>query len=215
MVWSTSPENAAKLKSLPAKDFCAVLNAAIRLPMGDADYVLSQIDSQSGKCSSIKDIPMELDWRYDQVNIDEFVMPPMITGVQENSRAAFPLRFQKSTSICAHRVALIGDAAHVVHPMAGQGVNLGIGDVRDLAAVIEESLRTGQDIGSYVFLKDYVTKAEPRVMPMCAGIEALWNLFAPNARGDDNYMLSMLRQTGMDIINEHLPSVKQEIVRRA
>ena len=52
--------------------------------------------------------------------------------------AAFPLAFMRLPSAIAHRLALVGDAAHGVHPLAGQGVNLGFGDAEALAAVLRE-----------------------------------------------------------------------------
>jgi 2-octaprenyl-6-methoxyphenol hydroxylase len=56
---------------------------------------------------------------------------------------SFPLRLQLATSFVAPRLALIGDAAHVVHPIAGQGLNLGLKDVAALAEVVVEAMRLG------------------------------------------------------------------------
>lgn len=63
-------------------------------------------------------------------------------------RAAFPLRLQLAQSLLAGRVAIVGDAAHAVHPLAGQGVNLGLRDVSTLRATLAQSRRRDADVGS-------------------------------------------------------------------
>ncbi|HZX77492.1 FAD-dependent oxidoreductase [Lysobacter sp.] len=63
-------------------------------------------------------------------------------------RAAFPLRLQLAKSLLAGRVAIVGDAAHAVHPLAGQGVNLGLRDVGTLRVTLAQSRRRGADVGS-------------------------------------------------------------------
>ena len=63
-------------------------------------------------------------------------------------RAAFPLRLQLAQSLLAGRVAIVGDAAHAVHPLAGQGVNLGLRDVGTLRVTLAQSRRRGADVGS-------------------------------------------------------------------
>ena len=73
-------------------------------------------------------------------------------------RAGFPLKLTLGTAYVAPRVALIGDAAHVVHPMAGQGVNLGFGDVAVLAQELEKGIGAGSDVGDYHVLTKYQNK---------------------------------------------------------
>lgn len=77
---------------------------------------------------------------------ETFQVPPKITDVVSD-RMAFPLSLMHAHNYASRRVALIGDAAHTVHPLAGQGVNLGFGDASDLAKVISEGLLVGSDIG--------------------------------------------------------------------
>lgn len=67
--------------------------------------------------------------------------------VSSSRRAAFPLRLQQAESYIAPRFALLGDAAHVVHPLAGQGVNLGLGDAGAMVERLIEARRQGRDIG--------------------------------------------------------------------
>ena len=70
-------------------------------------------------------------------------------------RWSYPLALSLAESYVAHRLALIGDAAHALHPVAGQGLNLGIRDVAALAEVIVDARRTGLDFGMKTVLVDY------------------------------------------------------------
>lgn len=75
--------------------------------------------------------------------------------LEEPSVQAFPLRLQIAKSFVAPRLALIGDAAHVIHPVAGQGLNLGLKDVAALAEVVIDAMRLGQDHGAADILERY------------------------------------------------------------
>ena len=94
---------------------------------------------------------------------------------------AFPLRLGRVSSMIAPRVALVGDAAHLVHPLAGQGMNLGFGDV----AALEQALRerdAGRDPGDRLALRRYArARAEP-VAAMRAATDGLQRLFDPTRR---------------------------------
>ena len=73
----------------------------------------------------------------------------------EGPRFVYPLALQLAERLTAPRVALLGDAAHGVHPIAGQGLNLGLKDAAALAEVLVEALRLGEDIGSEAVLERY------------------------------------------------------------
>lgn len=75
--------------------------------------------------------------------------------LEEKSVQTFPLRLQIARSFVAPRLALIGDAAHVIHPVAGQGLNLGLKDVASLAEVVIDAMRLGQDHGAADILERY------------------------------------------------------------
>lgn len=91
---------------------------------------------------------------------------------------AFPLRLGRVGSMIGQRVALVGDAAHLVHPLAGQGMNLGLGDVAALADVLRERER-GSDPGDRLLLRRYArARAEP-VAAMRGATDALQRLFDP------------------------------------
>jgi len=139
LVWSTTPAIAKQLLAFPAQTFVSLVNAAFRLSHVDLKYLFTE--------TSPERIEQEITWRESISKADENTFPPRVVGVEESSRAAFPLKMNHVDEYTAERIALIGDAAHIIHPLAGQGLNLGLGDVKTLCSVIEESLGFGQDIG--------------------------------------------------------------------
>jgi len=144
LVWTTTPAQAAHLRSLSMVDFIAMVNAAFRLEVVDLDYMFSQPSGQVD----------ELQWRESvsptTAATENGELPHLIKSVQEGSTASFPLRLRQSTTYTTHRTALIGDAAHTVHPLAGQGLNMGLGDSRSLASAIEYAVEHGADIGNEI-----------------------------------------------------------------
>lgn len=119
--------------------------------------------------------------------------------------AAFPLRLIRVESVVAPGVALIGDAAHGVHPLAGQGVNLGFGDAEALVEVLVQHRRVG--LGDVRVLQRYArVRAEP-VQRMQALTHGLHHLFADSRA-------AWLRNAGMTLVNQ-LPPVKAALVREA
>jgi ubiquinone biosynthesis monooxygenase Coq6 len=82
-------------------------------------------------------------------------LPPPVAVETRGPRLSFPFRMSKANSYVGPRVALIGDAAHSVHPLAGQGLNLGLGDAEELAACLAGSSAAGADPGSLAQLRRY------------------------------------------------------------
>jgi len=145
LVWSTVPERAAKLKSLSSDDFIAMVNAAFRLSTVDLEF-LHQIPEGQKE---------EVAWREQHTPVDEKNIPMKVVGVQEGSVASFPLKMRHADTYTGERVALVGDAAHTIHPLAGQGLNQGQGDAAALVRTIETAVLHGQDIGSVLSLESY------------------------------------------------------------
>jgi len=149
LVWTATPAQAAHLKSLSTKDFIAMVNAAFRLQIVDLDYMFTipagQVDEFSWRESVSPSITAE--------EIGE--IPHRIDSVQEDSIASFPLRLRQATTYKTHRTALIGDAAHTIHPLAGQGLNMGLGDSSALASAIEQAVKHGADIGNEITCLDH------------------------------------------------------------
>ncbi len=121
--------------------------------------------------------------------------------------AAFPLRLIQVEAIVAPGVALAGDAAHGVHPLAGQGVNLGFGDAESLTAVLARHRQTRSYCGDIRVLQHYARERAEPVRRMQALTHGLRHLFAEQRAG-------WLRNTGMRIV-DHLPPVKAALVREA
>lgn len=148
LVWSTTPSNASLLKSLSAKDFIAMVNAAFRLSPADLEYMHTQDSGQAEEYS----------WRLEHTPLDARTVPQTVIGVQQGTVASFPLRLRHADTYIGERVALVGDAAHTIHPLAGQGLNQGQGDVQSLAKTIEYAVSHGQDIGVTMSLEPYASE---------------------------------------------------------
>ena len=102
-----------------------------------------------------------------------------VTAVGE--RAVIPLRGLEAARYVGPRLALIGDAAHVVHPMAGLGANLGIGDAAALAGVVIAALRSGRDPGLIQTLRPYERARRSQNLPVVQAIVGLHRLFTAGA----------------------------------
>ncbi|OQU94003.1 hypothetical protein CLAIMM_00429 [Cladophialophora immunda] len=153
LVWSTTPSHAAYLKSLAPEAQLAMINAALRLSQTDIKYMFTLRASSSDGEQQHEN---ELRWRLQHTaGPGTSRPPPIVTGVQENTLASFPLRLRHAASLTGPRVALVGDAAHTVHPLAGQGLNLGLADAAALADTVAYAVEHGMDIGDGFALERY------------------------------------------------------------
>jgi len=122
--------------------------------------------------------------------------------------AAFPLRLQRVRQLVLPRLALVGDAAHNVHPLAGQGVNLGFRDARELAQVLME--RGSQtDCGDYRLLRRYERARREDVAAMQLATDSLQRLF-----NNEITWLASLRNCGLRLMNRQ-PQLKNLLVQHA
>ncbi|VFS40862.1 UbiH/UbiF/VisC/COQ6 family Ubiquinone biosynthesis hydroxylase [Enterobacter cancerogenus] len=88
------------------------------------------------------------------------------------------LRAVTPASFAAHRLALVGDAAHTIHPLAGQGVNLGFMDAAELVEELRRLHREGKDIGQHMYLRRYERSRKHSAAMMLAGMQGFRELFA-------------------------------------
>jgi 2-octaprenyl-6-methoxyphenol hydroxylase len=113
----------------------------------------------------------------------------------------YPLSLQLAERFTAPRAALLGDAAHGVHPIAGQGLNLGLKGAAALAEVLVEAMRLGEDIGSEVVLERYAAWRRFDTVTLSAGMDAFVRLFS-----NDNPVLRLARGAGMAAVNRIGPA---------
>ena len=124
-------------------------------------------------------------------------------------RQSFPLDMQIARAFVADRLALIGDAAHVVHPLAGQGLNIGMRDVAALAETIVEATRLGLDIGSPATLERYSRWRRFDSAFSAAVMDGLNRLFS-----NDSAPLRTLRDLGLGLV-DRAPPLKRFLVSEA
>lgn len=122
--------------------------------------------------------------------------------------AAFPLRLMKVPETVAPRLALVGDAAHGIHPLSGHGINLGFQDAHVLAQLLAKS-QPWQDIGDLRFLKRFQRQRREETVLMQTTTDALRRLFRTTDRA-----VGVLRNAGLNL-TDRLPFVKNALVRYA
>jgi 2-octaprenyl-6-methoxyphenol hydroxylase len=113
----------------------------------------------------------------------------------------YPLSLQLAERLAGPRVALLGDAAHGVHPIAGQGLNLGLKGAAALAEVLVEAQRLGEDIGSELVLERYARWRRFDTVMLAAGMDAFVHLFS-----NDNPLVRLARGAGMAAVNRIAPA---------
>jgi 2-octaprenyl-6-methoxyphenol hydroxylase len=124
-------------------------------------------------------------------------------------RWSYPLRLIHAARYAEHRLVLVGDAAHAIHPIAGQGLNLGLRDVGALAEVVADAHRLGLDIGSTAVLADYQRWRRFDSMLLIAVTDGLNRLFS-----NDIGPLRLARDLGLGAV-DRLPGLKRLFMRHA
>jgi len=218
LVWSTTPAIASTLKSLSASALTNTINAALRLSQVDIKYMLSLPSTSPSNTHE-----SELTWRLQHTpHPPPTRAPPTVAAVQPNTAASFPLRLRNATSYISPRIALAGDAAHTIHPLAGQGLNLGLADAEALARCVLGSVGVGADVGDVMRLEGYAGERYGRAVEMGGGVDLLNGVYQMGGGGEESVsgdgvvggLLGRMRGLGMWVVG-NVPGVKEGIMKRA
>ena len=124
-------------------------------------------------------------------------------------RSTFPLGFHHASHITAERLALVGDSAHAMHPIAGQGLNVGFRDAAALAQVLVEGARLGLDLGDKQLLDRYQRWRSLDILMVAMATDSLTRVYAVPGR-----TASIVRRFGMGLINRVAP-IKDRLMAEA
>ncbi|CZT17852.1 related to monooxigenase [Ramularia collo-cygni] len=194
LVWSISAQHAPRVKQMTPPELVEMVNAAFRLMTVDINYLLTNPSASPSE---------ELSWRESNTEAVETGLPsslPRVIGIQEGTVASFPLRMRHASTYTGHRVALIGDAAHTIHPLAGQGLNLGLADAEALAKLVARGVDHGMDIGSCWCLDDYDSKRWAANNAMLGVVDKLQKLYSASSGP-----VVWGRSLGLDLVNKLAP----------
>ncbi len=125
-----------------------------------------------------------------------------------SQRYSFPLRQRHAKQYVAERSALLGDAAHTIHPLAGQGVNLGFADVKVMQDELHRAKQRGLNPGNREVLNRYQRRRLPANLAMMAAMEGFKQGF-----GSDAKLLTWIRNQGLNLTDKLLP-VKKQVIRQ-
>jgi len=127
----------------------------------------------------------------------------------EGARFSYPLKLTLANTFVAPRLALVGDAAHGMHPLAGQGLNMGLRDVAALAEVLISATRRGEDMAQPLVLERYEQWRRFDVAAMAMATDGINRLFS-----NDNPVMRMGRDLGLGVVNA-LPPLRRNFMRQA
>ncbi|KAJ2808039.1 putative ubiquinone biosynthesis monooxygenase [Coemansia guatemalensis] len=206
LIWSLDSELLMLLKTAPDRVFSDLVNAAFRLSCAEMRRLYDML-RQGTREDALR---AEIEWRlasFSQSNAgSDAQLPPRIAAISPRSRTSFPLRMRIVDSLVGGRVALVGDAGHVVHPLAGQGLNMGLEDIQCLSRVLELATIAGEDIGASAVLARYNRHRYARNLAMQGVVDKIWHAF-----GARSGLVSAARSLAMNGL-DRLPAAKSRLV---
>eukprot|EP00980_Cylindrotheca_fusiformis_P004513 scaffold961_cov122-Cylindrotheca_fusiformis.AAC.21 len=209
IVWSTTPETVKKWKDAPPDELVRHLNECLMRGPERVPPLLEQSPSSASNVFSnmLYGAERVLDTMHyglamaSHHPIPKFLAPPRIEKIV-SPQFSFPLSCYQVKSYTKGRVALVGDSAHTVHPMAGQGLNLGLGDVEVLVKCLEKASAAGMDLST--FLSEYNSDRRKNVSVSLAGMHSLQRMF-----GAQNVPFQHAKTFGMNMIQNLGPLRRQ------
>jgi 2-octaprenyl-6-methoxyphenol hydroxylase len=176
--------------------------AVLPLPGNRSSLVWSERTREAGRLMALDDAAFTAE-------VAARVGPRLGRIELAGARWAYPLDLSLAERYVAPRLALAGDAAHGVHPIAGQGLNIGLRDVAALAEVLVEAARIGEDIGSALVLERYQRWRRFDATVLALGMDALNRLFS-----NDNPLLRLTRDAGLAAVGR-LGGLRRFFMREA
>jgi len=211
VVWSTSPGTVKEWKDNP--NLVSHVNSLLQQGPGQLGPLFGEDNGTPSIFNNLKYGAEQLinTVQYSasmmaQQNMGQFVAPPVIAETV-SPQFAFPLSCRQVNNYIQPRVALVGDAAHSVHPMAGQGLNLGLQDVANLVDVIEQGVTSGMD--PTTFLHEYDRSRKAQVSLTISGIHTLHQVF-----GVQDTLAKHVKSLGMNMI-QNIGPLRRSLVHAA
>lgn len=234
LVWSTKPALAKAIQASEPGVLTSMINAAFRLPWLSLSYLHTRVLEayEAGKPLDTAQVTAEIAWREKSHGIDSTsafsstvplnsgiapfgseCLPPHVSSIQPGTVASFPLRYNHADAYMGEgrgaRTVLVGDAAHTIHPLAGQGLNLGLADVQTLAKCIEDAVLVGGDVGSRTSLLPYARARYFENHKMMSAVDKLHRVYTTEATP-----VVWARSVGVEVLNE-LDTIKAAMMLSA
>lgn len=217
IVWSTTPEEAQQLMKLSDESLIQRMNDLLQCgpvnvpPLLSDNFKKSMPQPLQNAVNGLEMLSRSMNNGLTMSGITErrlgFCVPPIIRGIM-GRRFSFDLNLMHAKNYTSPRVALIGDAAHTVHPMAGQGLNLGMGDVECLAYNLKQAVESGMGLdgmaGLQYALQQYESSRQRQAVATMGGIQFLHGAFATTFSP-----MVHARSMGMNIVNSAGPLRKK------
>lgn len=195
LVWTTTKDHAKQLIAIEPQEFIDALNEAFYKTYNKDSLVTATMDTlKSILGNNMGESPQ---------------FPPKVTGVVKKSRAAFPLGFSHVSTYVTRGATVIGDAAHRIHPMAGQGVNLGFGDIKCLTEVLSAAAYRGANLGELKHLMQYEKERLVQNLPVMFGVHGMQRLY-----NTEIPIIVTLRSIGLQLTHG-IPQLKSFFMKRA
>ncbi|TDH73881.1 uncharacterized protein CCR75_002958 [Bremia lactucae] len=207
VVWSCTAEMAKELTALSSEAFITRLNEAYAAPpMSPVPPEFPGLPVLSSLMNGVHQAAATIMSAASLT--DPFVAPPKAVAAV-GPRVAFPLKLKHATKYIKPGIALVGDSAHTIHPLAGQGLNLGLGDVNALSNLLVGGVKSGENLSSEYFLQQYEDERMKANITMQLAMDGFKRMFGPTPDA-----VSVARNVGMGTLNAVEP-LKNQIMKYA